>query len=687
MSDLDNAINSINASAAKAENTATFLDDMSTFDDQSSVTNPNNGQTVASIPKQVKDRTDELFTAAESDINQAVSDAEQSATDAQDAADSIGRYQGLWPDTGGSADKGDTYQTQVGGTPTGQYFTALQNTIADPVGDDVNWRGVVSVESINTYCDISYKSADGLSSIENMVTGNPLTAKVGDICGTKGMQWERVSVSSPDSLDDFRPLTPVTPSSWGLNEVGFNNADAIQSALEYCHDNNTSFIGPNVEVETDKTIFLPNFPSFDNYQVIDFGGMVIRPDDTVFKPMQSGKRVGGVWESAMSDPLQTNMTFNTKLTGLVFVRDDPETKDGRVALEIKDWHQSCELETLIARNFQTALDSYNNFYLNYGNLKLQNAALASGERTGIGFIFRTAVNLNNIKQLVSQNVDTGYVVDGLVTALHIETISLEGQNHGLITTGEVRGMTVSGTYGEYNVTDSEEFFDFQGPVYNVAIDGCYFTSSNANTWIIKSISSPRSAIMFGKNNNLAGTLDETRVFENKGYGYRTLGSPSESQGSDIDGILMRESDLGVGTVVDKYAVDVYVGDATYSVAMVHNEIIPANYSGRMTRGFNSNRQPGLYGFTFDQVAGEAKLSTRILYSSTQYIRAAIRVNDFASTKEFFFEIHGDNVYNIDRTVSPDVSFSTAADGTIELTISGLSTGGGATLSGGEIRVI
>ncbi|AUR81520.1 coil containing protein [Vibrio phage 1.007.O._10N.261.55.F9] len=143
MSDLDNAINSINASAAKAENTADFLDDMSTFDDQSSVTNPNNGQTVASIPKQVKDRTDELFADAESDINQAVSDAAQSATDAQDAADSIGRYQGLWPDTDGSADKGDTYQTQVSGTPTGQYFTALQNTTVDPIGDNVNWRSVI----------------------------------------------------------------------------------------------------------------------------------------------------------------------------------------------------------------------------------------------------------------------------------------------------------------------------------------------------------------------------------------------------------------------------------------------------------------------------------------------------------------------------------------------------------------
>ncbi|CAM0012308.1 lipase [Vibrio phage K375] len=189
MSDLDNAINSINASAAKAENTATFLDDMSTFDDQSSVTNPNNGQTVASISKQVKDRTDELFTDAESDINQAVSDAAQSATDAQDAADSIGRYQGLWPDTDGSADKGDTYQTQVGGTPTGQYFTALQNTTVDPVGDDVNWRDVVSVDLVNrsrvvraNLESVKRRMLDG-DSVKIVCLGDSITEGAGSTAG------------------------------------------------------------------------------------------------------------------------------------------------------------------------------------------------------------------------------------------------------------------------------------------------------------------------------------------------------------------------------------------------------------------------------------------------------------------------------------------------------------------------
>lgn len=59
-------------------------------------------------------------------------------------------YRGLWPDTGGSANKGETWQTQVEGTPTGQYFTALQNTTAYPIGDDVNWREVVSRSNIGS---------------------------------------------------------------------------------------------------------------------------------------------------------------------------------------------------------------------------------------------------------------------------------------------------------------------------------------------------------------------------------------------------------------------------------------------------------------------------------------------------------------------------------------------------------
>ncbi|AGN51528.1 hypothetical protein VPLG_00089 [Vibrio phage eugene 12A10] len=74
-------------------------------------------------------------------------------------------YKGLWPDTGGSAEKGDEYQTQTGGTPTGQYFTALQNTTVGPTSDDVNWRGVVSNQSVGGLTN--YQA----SSVANMING------------------------------------------------------------------------------------------------------------------------------------------------------------------------------------------------------------------------------------------------------------------------------------------------------------------------------------------------------------------------------------------------------------------------------------------------------------------------------------------------------------------------------------
>lgn len=89
------------------------------------------------------DGINDTATQVDSDATSAA----QSASSAEAAASGL-NYQGLWPDTDGSADKGDTYQTQVSGTPTGQYFTALQNTTVDPISDNINWRKVITAEFV-----------------------------------------------------------------------------------------------------------------------------------------------------------------------------------------------------------------------------------------------------------------------------------------------------------------------------------------------------------------------------------------------------------------------------------------------------------------------------------------------------------------------------------------------------------
>ena len=75
--ELENAIQSINTAADRATKTTEFIDQWSTYDDQSDVTNPNNNVTVPSAQKKVKQILDEFGI---------------SASAAQEAADSASNY-------------------------------------------------------------------------------------------------------------------------------------------------------------------------------------------------------------------------------------------------------------------------------------------------------------------------------------------------------------------------------------------------------------------------------------------------------------------------------------------------------------------------------------------------------------------------------------------------------------------
>lgn len=109
--------------------------------------------TVAGIEQEIIDvpsytaQAIDAANAAEQDADRAETEADRAKEQADLAANIADPYKGLWPDVGGSANKGDVYQTQVGGIGTGQYFTALQNTTVDPVNDDINWRDVDTFSS------------------------------------------------------------------------------------------------------------------------------------------------------------------------------------------------------------------------------------------------------------------------------------------------------------------------------------------------------------------------------------------------------------------------------------------------------------------------------------------------------------------------------------------------------------
>ncbi len=226
-------------------------------------------------------------------------------------------YQGLWPGTGGSANKGDTYQTQVSGTPTGQYFTALQNTTIDPVGDNVNWREVVSNQSIDGLTN--YQAA----TVADMIAGRPVGWQSGDpvISHVIGQVWgltgkfKVVSISNPMTIDNFDALGDVFASDFG---VIFDNTTDIypgtMAAISALKNIEYNISGGGKYASQQKLIFpfgrgrtssgIPVKLAF-NYE----------GNGSIVLPMEGSE---GNFDGLISDPSTANSPFIGSLDGIDF---------------------------------------------------------------------------------------------------------------------------------------------------------------------------------------------------------------------------------------------------------------------------------------------------------------------------------------------------------------------------------
>lgn len=198
-------------------------------------------------------------------MNQAVTDVENntaaasaSAKSAEAAASSAG-YKGLWPDTGGSANKGDTYQTQIGGTPTGEYYTALQNTSVEPVGDDVNWKvaGTIGQQNLSDYTDLVFDGVDNMVSGSGKITWSVST--IGTQASTGGTTWRQISFSNPMTKSDFKPLTDVCVTDFGADGAS-NDTQAFLDAGSfgvpvYCPKLQSAYKVETIETTTTVTYY------------------------------------------------------------------------------------------------------------------------------------------------------------------------------------------------------------------------------------------------------------------------------------------------------------------------------------------------------------------------------------------------------------------------------------------------
>lgn len=160
--------------------------------------------------------------------------SEASAQEAQAIADSIGQYRGLWPSAGGSAKKGDTWQTQASGVPTGRFYTALKDTTAAPSADNTNWKEMINKESLPAYTDITYRASGGKSAVDNMISDlnlNPLMYAIGTYIKTGGTTFEYIDSTGQITKDNFRALNAISARDFGVTGSGIDEREELQKAI------------------------------------------------------------------------------------------------------------------------------------------------------------------------------------------------------------------------------------------------------------------------------------------------------------------------------------------------------------------------------------------------------------------------------------------------------------------------
>lgn len=151
--ELENAIQSINTASDRTTKTTEFVDQLSTYDDTSDVTNPNTGVTVPSLQKKTRLIAEAAFAGSETKINQAVYDAELAALAAQSAAN----YDTEFVVGVTSAIKGKSYLYD------GSMWACLNDTTETPAIGNVNWHSLANHNSLTNRDDADAHPASAIN--------------------------------------------------------------------------------------------------------------------------------------------------------------------------------------------------------------------------------------------------------------------------------------------------------------------------------------------------------------------------------------------------------------------------------------------------------------------------------------------------------------------------------------------
>lgn len=266
-----------------------------------------------------------------------------------------------------------------------------------------------------------------------------------------------------------------------------DDSDALQAAINYAIKASQDLIIPSGRYYVDKTIFIPQHFHYSMKNVkIDFSNatLILRKDITLFQSDNWGSK---------EDAKISN--------GIILGNFEMISEKGftnNYAIKIQDYHQGTKIENVSSFNIKNLLHSKNNYYL-----ELYNVNSNLNGKAGKRFLFEGYHGLNKFTKLTAINSDIAYSFEGgMVAALDMQNISIEGCRIGMNFSSEVYNLHLQSSYFE----NFEVGMIFTNYIHSAMIDNNYINFLNKeNTYLLEYKGLPANNIHFNKGNTYIRT--------------------------------------------------------------------------------------------------------------------------------------------------------------------------------------
>lgn len=396
--------------------------------------------------------------------------------------------------------------------------------------------------------------------------------------------------------------------------VGDGVADdtaAIQAAIKTAFIQQKNVYFPFAIYAISSTIIIPQYFDYTSKGIeIDCGNSNFKmmADVTLFT---SGYYNSGVLVTNFGTPLDSHYS-----QGIVLKNFHITSNVGYLVqpmLKIQDWHQGTLLENISSLVCGQMLWSRNNYYCNFKDIRsLHSDTIRTGDR----FIFSENHNLNKFEGLIAANASTGYRFDGPVISCQMTNMSFEGQTIGAKFNSTVYDISIENSYIE-GIDDVA--FAFNSYTLGTVFKNNYINFLNSPTsYFIYYNPLPGSVIRVEESNFFSNIPSDANIIKNREdtYGDGITIERAKDVASSLNDLLIDNNIFGknINWCQKK--------KMTGIIANVNNYLIPGNYSGQFSTGYNSTN-----GFEWINNGNNLlTIRTRIVRNSVHFAYVALNIS-------------------------------------------------------------